>query len=168
MIQENRLEELIKQNKTIYCVNLDDKIGFINFIDYEGKVLENALKIRVKIKPDLSNWYGCEPNWSDDISLNDCYETKEDAEEYLEFANIERMEKFPFIPYKEFIKFTNITFKSKDNVKMELAVWYNSKDEKTIKLTELNDWNVCYFEKPLTQENYHKALRVCKKLFLGD
>lgn len=39
---------------------------------------------------------------------------------------------------------------------------------RTVKLTNRNDWNICYFEKPLTQENYHKALRVCRKLFLGD
>lgn len=124
-----------------------------------------------------------------------CYVIKNDKDKYLAISNqdfsrywttIERAyyfrdidgslgkEKFPFMPYKEFInpiKPTNIIFKSKDNVEMKLAIWFNSEsetDSRTVKLTNRNDWNICYFEKPLTQENYHKALRVYRKLFLGD
>lgn len=168
MIQENRLEELIEQGATIYTITLDNKVGFINFTNYEGKILENSLKFRVKIKPDLSNWYGCESSWSDAISLSKLFEIKEEVEEYIEFSNIERIEKFPFIPYKEFIKINNIVFESKTKIKMKLAIWVNSRGEKTIGLTRLDDCAMFYFEKPLTQENYREALRVCKNLFLGE
>lgn len=156
MIQRNRLEELIQQGTTIY------------------KLVENeVLEYNIFNNPDLRPAYEIVNNnliFSRDVimtKLEDLYETKEDAEEYLEFANIERTEKFPFIPYKEFGKFNNIVFESKAKIKMELAVWINSKEEKTIKLTELNDWSVIYFDKPFTRENYREALRVCKKLFLG-
>lgn len=159
MITITRLEELINQGATIY----GNGFGKIELIpDNDISIYENGNNGYIL--------YVLEPNkkYKNEIFDEDLFESKEEMEEYLEFANIERIEKFPFMPYKEFINPTSITFKSKDNVEMELAVWCNSKDEKTIKLTELNNWNICYFEKPLTQENYHKALRLCRKLFLGD
>lgn len=161
MIQKNRLEELIKQGAVIYCPY---------YMYYDGVELDNRDYV------DNEFLYIFRQVWEkqsgyDKFQFKYLFETKEDAEEYLEFANIERIEKFPFVPYREFIKPTNIIFKNKDNVEMELAIWFNSEseiDSETIKLTNRNDWNICYFEKPLTQENYHKALRVCRKLFLGD
>lgn len=162
MITKTRLKELVIQRATIY----GNGFGEIALIpDNDISIYENGDNGYIL--------YILEPNkkYKNEIFDEELFESKEEAEEYLEFANIERIEKFPFIPYKEFIKPTNIIFKSKDNVEMELAVWFNSEseiDSETIKLTELNDWNICYFEKPLTQENYHEVLRVCRKLFLGD
>lgn len=159
MITITRLKELVNQGAIIY----GNGFGEIELIpDNDISIYENGNNGYIL--------YVLEPNkkYKNEIFDEDLFESKEEVEEYLEFANIERTEKFPFVPYKEFIKTANIVFESKTKIKMNLAIWRNSKDEKTIELTRLNDWDTCYFEKPLTQENYHEALRICKNLFLGD
>ena len=96
--------------------------------------------------------------------------TKEDAEEYAEFGNITRTERLELPSWEEFNKVSSFTFESKDRIMMEIAIWIislNGKD-KAIKITELNDWSACCFEKPLIRENYDDARRLCIKLFKGE
>lgn len=164
MISKKRLEELVKKGATIYAVTLDDKVGFINFIDYEGKVLENTLKFRVKIKPDLSNWYGCEPNWSEDISLKSLFETKEEAEEYLKYGNITRTEKFPYVSWEEFCEGKRVVFDGKNGFSYCCELGYINQIFVVIYKPLLDG---CIFREPLTRENYHKALDICVKLWKG-
>lgn len=163
MISKERLEELVKKGATIYAVTLDDKVGFINFIDYEGKVLENALKFRVKIKPDLSNWYGCEPNWSEYISLKSLFEIKEEAEEYIKYGNITKTEKFPYVSWEELCKGAVIAFK--DRYGLPYCCEVDNRFVFVYKLHLIKTW---IFKERLTRENYHKALDLCVKLWKGE
>ena len=97
--------------------------------------------------------------------------TIEEAEWYKEFGCIERTERLELLPYEEFIKVSSFTFESKDRTEMEMAIWYCDTENvniKTIKITNLSDWNIRWFELPLTKENYIKACRKCKELFLGE
>lgn len=161
MITINRFLELINQGATIYASGYGEikLIPETNLALYENGDYGYIL-------------YVLEPNkkYKNEIFDEELFETEEDAEDYLEFGNIERTEKFPFVPYTEFIKFNNIIFESKNNASMELARCFNPKGEGdwTIILTNRDDKSICYFEKPLSQENYRRALRVCRKLFLGD
>lgn len=161
MIARERLEELIEKGATIYAVTLDDKVGFINFIDYEGKVLENTLKFRVKIKPDLSNWYGCEPNWSEDISLKILFETKEDAVFAKEFKNIKRIEVLNLPTFEELKNFERFDFKAKDGHRytIHFISGFN-----TLAITGIIENK--YYGKA-TKENYLEACKIAKKIFLG-
>lgn len=171
MIEKERLKELIEQGATIYAVTLDDEVGFINFIDYEGKILENVLKFRVKTKPDLSNWYGCEANWSDDISLNMLFETKEEAEFSLEFQNIPRTETlnlplFNNLPERLYIPF--VRFNKEENIWLAYVLDIDS-DEIAILFKDIDERVYdCIFQKPVTKENYLEACKMAKKLFLGE
>jgi hypothetical protein len=51
----------------------------------------------------------------------------------------------------------------------ELSLWWASDNTKIIRITwrGKDDFGVL-FEKPLTKENYIKACRLAKKLFLGE
>lgn len=162
MISRERLEELIEQGETIYCVNLDDEIGFINFIYCEGKILENFLKVRVKIKPDLSNWYGCEPNWSDDISLKSLFETREDAEFAKEFKNITQTVTLSLPTFEELKQIEKFEFKSADGYRY--SIFYIAGSNKLVLFGIFEN----KYTGEATKENYLEACKIAKKLFLGE
>lgn len=102
------------------------------------------------------------------------YETKEEAEWALEFGNITRTEKLELPSWEEFQKtHTTINFykngceyglhrvnysadRNNPDFKIEVYVFYNDLEESSDDL----------FSEPLTKENYIKACRLCKKLFL--
>lgn len=101
--------------------------------------------------------------------MEQCFETKADAEEYAEFGNITRTERLELPSWEEFNKVSTFAFKRKDGTDMEIAIWNNCPDDtKTIKITRSYDWGACCFEKPLTRENYNEARRLCEKLFKGE
>lgn len=146
MISEERLKELINVPKPVYWV-VKDEIRIMTF------------------KSIPTYWIN---HWED--YSNSMFETKEEAEEYLEFGNITKTEKFPYVSWEEFNKVSSFAFESEERIMLEVAIWFNNEsadDIKTIKITSLNDWNICYFEQPLTRENYHKALDLCVKLWKG-
>ncbi len=107
--------------------------------------------------------------------LNNLFATKEDAEWAFEFGNITRTEKLELPTWGEFKKtHTTINFykngceyglhrvnysadRNNPDFKIEVYVVYNDLEESSDDL----------FSEPLTKENYIKACRLCKKLFLG-
>ena len=159
-ITKERLEELIEKGATIYSTH----------DDYKEIKLNNDFKVEevwclgecLVSKSLVFSLFG--------ISLIFLFETKEDAEEYAEFGNITRMERLELPSWEEFNKVSSFAFESKDRIMMEIAIWFNSQNDdiKTIKITNLNDWNICCFEEPLTRENYDEARRLCIKLFKGE
>ena len=98
------------------------------------------------------------------ISLIFLFETKEDAEEYVEFGNIIKTEKLPYVSWEKFKnKEGNYSFKVypydyycyTDGRYVRIKQYYGSLDR-------------IVFTKPLTRENYNEARRLCIKLFTGE
>lgn len=178
MITKERLEQLIKQCTKIYYIHLSN-ICCIDFNEYEIQFLneyeksfagttEDLFKFRVKIKRDLSNWFGIEPNWSEPIYLSESFETKEDAKWKLEMS----------ATYTDTLKLANYTDFENENgdrvfyhkgITYELSLWWASDNTKIIRLIwSSRDGFGCHFEKPLTKENYIEACKLCLRLFKGE
>lgn len=161
MIKKERLEELIEQGATIYEAKYNDVAPVsltneINIISWRYGVI--AFKPMKKHK------------WLNHKYFKNLFETEEEAREHLEFGNITRTERLELPSWEEFNKVSTFTFKRKDGIDMEIAIWDNCPDDncKTIKITRSYDWSACCFEKPLTRENYNEARRLCVKLFKGE
>ena len=147
MITKERLEELIKQKAIIYH-KLCYGVEPIKAIDYDYE------------------WYG----------LNDIFETKEEAELYLEFGDIQKIERLSLPSFEEFCreKSFNFSYYSKFNCfnyckiklveeNIEIEIIYNIT---TFTPDYVKGENV--FKKECNMENYIEACRLAKKLFLGE
>jgi len=156
MITKERLKELIEQeNKKIYYLFNRNNNSSVSNIEEYNNLQEFAFLILQPI---------------DDIKEN-LFETKEEAEEYLEFGNIVREEKLKIdIPFNEFCELDNlivgfkIEFTGKDGASYMLYTF----GHKDIILWNQDDNEHIVFEKPLTKENYNEVRRLCKKLFMGE
>ena len=159
MIERKRLEELIEQNAIVYYVA-------------NNEICQLELTYKHNIYLTVEGYYIClYGNNGLQIYGDKLFESKAEAEEaewYKEFSDIERTERLELPTWEEFLKTSNFIFESKDRTEMDMAIWFNSQNDdiKTIRITNLNDWNICYFELPLTQENYTLACRKAKELFL--
>ena len=156
MITKERLEELIKQEdkKIYYLFNPNNNFWIPNIKEYNN-LQEFALLILQSI---------------DNIEEN-LFETKEEAEEYLEFGNIARAEKLKIdIPFNEFCELDSlivmfrIEFTGKDGASYMLYTF----EHKDIILWNKDDDEHIVFKKPLTKENYNEVRRLCRRLFLGE
>ena len=139
MITKERLKELIEQKATIYQI----------------------IREPLKIEKILLGY--------DEIGTTseDLYETKEEAEECLEFGNIVREERLELPSWEEFLKLplwddkNNVEFKTNKGNTISI---FKTEQNEIIVLKDIKT----LFEKPLTKENYLEACELCRKLFLGE
>lgn len=150
MIEENKLRELIKDNKKIYSLILPNECG-VPYIKEENALDFATLFVRC-------------------INNTNIFETKEEAEWALEFGNITRTETLILPTWEEFIKEKSVCFKTK-NIEYRLYIYtINAKTNNCRIMISADEYNYdrFVFEKPLTKENYIDACRLCKQLFLGE
>lgn len=152
MITKERLEVLLEEDKVFYWV-FNKEINMLHKLSMP------------------SFW---KRKW--EFYSKDCFETKEDAEEYAEFGNITRTERLELNNYETFLKSNTGTMfylnaceyllhkvrHSADDEnpdwRVEVCVFYNDLEESSEVL----------YSKPLTRENYNEARRLCVKLFKGE
>ena len=150
MIIKERLEELIKEQATIYFITSEPFIaGASSFIGIQ-EIKYNAIPTFWKKHwEDYKDWM---------------YETKEEAEWYLEFGNITRTETLKLPSWEEFNKNSYFQFVSKDMSNIVLA------ESGYLEIDEYIDGEFIqtYFHKEMNKENYIEACRMAKKLFLGE
>lgn len=166
MITKERLEELIEQVSKVYCLDFNHIYSF-DFEEYEGKI-ESATKCypndRLQIRWKKAPIGGIGAQWSEDIYLQDLFETKEEAEWELEFGNITRTEILKVPTWEEFRKLGSFEFYGYHQ--RRTILFYDIVDD-MIKLDNGNgDWYL--FMKNHNKENYIEACKLCKKLFLGE
>lgn len=145
MITKERLEELLEEDKVFYWV-FNKEINMLHKLSMP------------------SFW---KRKW--EFYSKDCFETKEDAEEYAEFGNITRTERLELPTFDELFdeifasSFGIHTIQRFDNVQIRYKLllsgvaWLfvvKGKDE--------------LFTAPLSRENYNEARRLCVKLFKGE
>ena len=170
MISEERLKELIKQGVIIYQIKKEPLIaGYSNTVKIEELPLKKYHNISVEKYNKLNN---CKPHlykggdymvFEKVAELEDLFETKEDAEEYLEFENVTREERLYTPSYKDFKNGQAIRFHCYPcdyecntdlvNIYIREFFGFGGKD---------------LYIKPLTKENYLEARRMCVKLFKGE
>ena len=154
MIKPDRLKELIEQEATIW---------YANITCITEKILDNTYKVDSaylwkKIKSGAVKSCG--------YPLENLFETKEEAEWYLEFGNITREEKLSLPSWEELEKDLdkrNGDFWIVDNNYFTFI--YDKRDfSSQLKLRTIDenyDWNA-------TKENYIDACKLCRSLFLGE
>lgn len=158
MIEKERLEELIKQEATIWNVYTNS----IQLLNYEHRDSDGYYGERSYIKDGelIREVWGDE-----DISLyykvDQLFETKEEAEWQLEFGNVTRTETLNLPTWEEFQKDGEFSFLDKQGFEWDL---YSPDDETRISLVGGYD----HYEFDYTKENYTLACRKAKELFLGE
>lgn len=155
MITKERLEELVKQGATIYDIFKGD-IYFVNLT--MAKYYDVPKYIEYK-----NDYYNCNLT----RSIQDLFETKEEAEWYLEFGNITRTETLKLPTWEYWQKVSKygmyaMSFFDKENHYCELQIL------ETIKVVKWGYGRTVEFENSATKENYIEACELCKKLFLGE
>lgn len=153
MITKERLEELIQQEATIYNVSSMKYVG--------ERKLNNLVWI------DENNLCFDKSDYPEIAFLDKLFETKEEAEWYLEFGNITRVEKLTLPTWEYWQKVSKygmyaMSFFDKENHYCELQIL------ETIKVVKWGYGRTVEFENSATKENYTEACRLCKKLFLGE
>lgn len=107
-------------------------------------------------------------NMGAESAFKDLFETKKEAELHLEFVGIKREEEFPYVSWEDFSGGLRIIeFVSFKHENIELSVLTISYETAYIQLFN-SKTETMLFNKPLTEENYYEALRLAKKLFLGE
>ena len=173
MITKERLEQLIKQEATIwkvpYGTPIETKLHKLSFVGNKLNLKEDYL-----MEYSLKN---CDYIMSG--ILSQLFETKEDAEEYAEFGNITRTERLK-LPSWEDVKdagYDEIFFVKDNRFDSGVIQYYFLVAEQTnqiqIMFREIEhimtiDAYDVIFSKPLTRENYDEARRLCVKLFKGE
>lgn len=150
MISKERLEELVRQGATIYEVKYKN-INNINLCKRKPRWL-------------CKNCATFEPNITDKYLHHKYYknlfETREEAEWQLEFGNILRLEKLLLPTWKEFDYHGEFNFVDAKGYEWD----FYSPDKSRISLVSGYD----HYEFEYSKENYIKACRLAKKLFLGE
>lgn len=155
MITKERLEELIKQGATIYNVcwyNVyEEKLGSNHFVG----IADDEISL-------MQRYNGYERELID--HAKNLFETKEEAEWFAEFGDIERTERLELPTWEYVNKPHNIIvpFINKDGLMCNLTI-ENYENKITV-----NGVGGCYDIWDLTKENYTLACRKAKELFLGE
>ena len=166
MITQERLKKLIEQKATIY----ETKYGQINTVDLKDKKVKNFSGKYVHFVPYRDEKFQLHKYY------DRLFETKEEAEWQLEFGNITRTEKLSLPTFEEITA-------SKHNVKTRSVVFYKNNHMYILeyayqfdfgwgifleRATMFDDEAETLFQQQATKENYLKACKMAKKLFLGE
>lgn len=165
MIKKARMDELISQDACIYHIFQGD----IYLVDLT-MVKEYG---NIGCYEYYNDYYNCNLmfNLSDEI-----FENREDAEWYQEFGKISRSESLKLPTWKEFRKSNSGVHFFRNGYEYGLTKARYSEDEKNpdwrveiyVLYNDLEESSDDLFSEPLTKENYIKACRKAKKLFLGE
>lgn len=144
MISEKRLEDIIQNKGTLWCV---DKF-------------HNPYKLRVipiTLKKEFIKLWGEE----------NLFATEEEAKEFLKYGNITRTEKLELPMWEEFCSDKRIEFTAQNKYSY-ICEWvtYSDLGKTIIIYRPLIKGEI--FKEPLTRENYDKARDLCIKLFRGE
>lgn len=163
MITKERLKELIEQKAKVYFIQNESFIAGYSSIAKIKELDLGEISIIVGHVDEFTHIAHLSNNELLDITNDKLYETKEEAEEYLEFDNITRTETLKLPSWEEVQKKLKLggTWNIKFYSKNELHECYLSINafNNTVIVLGYKCWD-------LTKENYDEARRVCKKLFL--
>lgn len=93
-------------------------------------------------------------------NFEDLYKTKAEAEHYLHHANVERVEKLPFLTWEEFLEKKAIHFIDNKGIDFVLCITDNKIKLKVFFMV-CKTWD-------LTEANFYKAYDECVRLFKGE
>lgn len=157
MITRERLQELIKNNARIFYIINNSQICILKLDNSYGISVDEYNKAN-NCKPML---YHSGYVYQDICEAEKCFESKEDAEWWLQYGNITRTETLSLPSWEEAKeKMGSVMFYIKTG-----NILFGVSDDRTRIFIQSDE---TLFDKPLTKENYTEACRLAKKLFLGE
>ena len=150
MIEANRLEELIKQDATIYYADKEANIPIPIFLNKK-----NLDKKEESCGRDV-------------ISTEDLYETYKDAEWALKYQHIPRTDYLDLPTFEDFGKHPYLSFHDEIPDLYELKIDKNANIVLTLYRGGIYDCGIIKFSKEFTEENYAEVCDLCVKLFKGE
>ena len=121
---------------------------------------------------ELSTWYD---KYSKDYythrkKLEDLYKSQAEAEHYLHHANVERVEKLPFLTWEEFKnKYKDVVFTDPKGVKyylMKCVFWCPETNNVEYCISiKYGENYLTKIEYDYTEQNFYKAYDECVRLF---
>lgn len=160
MIEKSRLEELIKQGKPVYFIDMYKQI-----VQFKNVIL-NEYMIKLEIVNNMLYIVRKEDSYKPEIiyklKFDEIFETKKDVEFALRYKHIPRTEYLDLPTWEEFkeIRFVEFFYQEYDYM-----LQYQNISNKIV-VYERNNKGLCFLEET-TKKNYIKACEVCRKLFLG-
>lgn len=153
---KTEIEEKIKNGESVWFAdNCNEKVWEID--------LNEKYKPEIYLDQILYVYQNINDRFNQELFIENIYKTKAEAEHYLNHADVERVEKLPFITWEEFLKGIQLKFIACDGVS-NMTLYYC---DNTIYLVddEYPEFNTTSWE--LTEEKFYKAYDECKRLFLG-
>lgn len=145
---KQEIEKAIENGESVWCVYKDQ-----SYI-YEIKAVE--------IEKVLSNTF----LWGKEYysNIKDVFKTKAEAEHYLHHANVERVEKLPFLTWEEFRKEEYFNFYTPENHQISVVIINGFAKDGIISIYNENK-SEFLFDYALTEANFYKAYDECVRLF---
>lgn len=152
---KTELEEKIKNVESVWCLYQSHKeIELLHLCKEstykfeEVNYISGGTELCLVINYD---WY---------YPLEYLFKTKFEAEHYLNHADVERVEKLPFLTWEEFNEKKSFTFTTRNGNRIKMYIANN-------KIVIYKGFrNNKEYEK--TEQGFYKAYDECKKLFLGQ
>lgn len=169
MITKERLQQLVAEKATVYTLN--HKIQFTEKSRIEDVELGGLFNN--KILKDQVLGFECDIQYEQEkqsifksipplfIGCADLYETLEEVEFEKEFGNITRTEKLEIPSWEEFLEMEELCFWKKNHRQTVIRILGT-------KYIAVETNYERFFTGELTKENYIKACRKAKALFLGE
>ena len=157
-MNKTELENAIKNGESVWVVfnqysYENDSVKEIDWMKVEGVELHNNYFQYFNGENLCGHYYEL------------IFKTKAEAEHYLHHANVERVEKLPFLTWEEFKEGKELRFyNGKYRYKMNWAV-----DPEIIVIKRYLDFDIdeFIFNERLTEANFYKAYDECVRLFRG-
>ena len=119
----------------------------------------NGYQIDIMIE-DENGWH------TEFYGIEDLYKTKAEAEHYLHHANVERVEKLPFLTWEEFKEGVELSTTAKNGEKLKLYIGLIPDDSIYYMYMKLGNKQQNVGE--ATEANFYKAYDECVRLFRGE
>ncbi len=154
---KQELEKAIEKGESVWFAdNCNEKVWEID--------LNEKYKPEIYLDQILYVYKNTNDRFKQELFIENIFKTKAEAEHYLHHANVERVEKLPFLTWEEFKEEKELYFTNKSGYPMCLCI-VDTKLGKKIGLGGANGYFDLQQTWDLTEANFYKAYDECVRLF---
>ena len=150
---KQEIKKAIENGESVWCVLLG-RVEELKDLKFVGDLLRGYNKID-RFYHDITSEF-----------FNGLYKTKAEAEHYLHHANVERVEKLPFLTWEEFKEGVELSTTAKNGEKLKLYIGLIPDDSIYYMYMKLGNKQQNVGE--ATEANFYKAYDECVRLFKGE
>ena len=154
---KQEIEQAIENGKSVWYI-VNNELAEIDLSCNFHEIKDN----------ELLTWYDkySKDYYTHKKKLEDLYKSQAEAEHYLHHANVERVEKLPFLTWEEFKEGVELSTTAKNGEKLKLYIGLIPDDSIYYMYMKLGNKQQNVGE--ATEANFYKAYDECVRLFRGD